>query len=219
MLTFAIANLINLLILGGVAAMMIDGGDDLPPETLSEDTTGAGAEDMPADPGADVLAAAAQGPGADAGAVGNDFPNPQVAQGDEATGSVAPLVAEGSSDDIGADDDTAEVLWGSGVHDLMGTTGPAEVSAEGQDMPGGALVQDAAMATDAEVTKITGFDADEDVLELVYSGQAFGAAQPDVAVTDLEDGTGAAISVDDTVVAHVAGAQGLDPSQIVLTPV
>jgi hypothetical protein len=62
---------------------------------------------------------------------------------------------------------------------------------------------------------ITGFDPDHDVLELEYTASL---GQPDITVTDFQDGTGASVALNGVVVADIVGAQGLDPADIVLTP-
>lgn len=63
---------------------------------------------------------------------------------------------------------------------------------------------------------VSGFDGATDVLELEYTS-ALGP--PDVTVTDFPDGSGASVAMNGVVVADVAGAQGLDPDNIILIAV
>lgn len=80
--------------------------------------------------------------------------------------------------------------------------------------------------SDEEVPVIKDFDPDHDrlVLAVPFSEEQIIAAWPDtpehtaeVSVVDFEDGTGASIFVDGEIVAHVTGAQGLDPGAITLS--
>jgi hypothetical protein len=63
---------------------------------------------------------------------------------------------------------------------------------------------------------ILSFNAQSDVLELEYTASL---GVPDVSVTDFLDGTGASIALNGVVVADVAGAQGLEPANILLAAI
>jgi hypothetical protein len=63
---------------------------------------------------------------------------------------------------------------------------------------------------------ITDYDPAEDQIEVLYDPTL--VSDPEVGVVDFEDETGASITLDGTPIIHVKGAQGLDPSRIILRP-
>jgi len=115
------------------------------------------------------------------------------------------LVPEAPNDDFDDDAATADTLLNIEAQDhgidLLDPAEP-EPQAEIFDFARGDL--------------ITGFDPDNDALELEYSA-AMG--RPEITVTDFSDGTGASIALNGVVVADVQGAQGLDPADVILTAV
>jgi hypothetical protein len=61
---------------------------------------------------------------------------------------------------------------------------------------------------------VTDFNPEEDQIQVSVDLEA--SPDPDVSVIDFDDGTGASIMVDGTIVLQVTGAQGLDPSAILI---
>jgi hypothetical protein len=64
--------------------------------------------------------------------------------------------------------------------------------------------------------RITDFDRDADLIELVYDPEQ--VEDPTVDVVGFPDGTGATILLNGAPILDVVGAQGLDPAEVVLTP-
>jgi hypothetical protein len=65
-----------------------------------------------------------------------------------------------------------------------------------------------------ETSTIDDFDPEADQIEILYDPEVYG--DPVVEVVDFEDGSGASIHLNGEPILHVKGAQGLDPSHVVL---
>lgn len=61
---------------------------------------------------------------------------------------------------------------------------------------------------------VTDFDPERDAIEVLYDAAAL--PDPEIGVTDFDDGRGASITVNGEPVLHVVGAQGVQPSEVVL---
>ncbi|MFW5881178.1 MAG: hypothetical protein ACOCTP_01490, partial [Roseicyclus sp.] len=74
-----------------------------------------------------------------------------------------------------------------------------------------------AMGSYESLGMIRNFDPAAQQIEIDYDPAIL--AEPQVAIQDFEDGSGADILLNGEVIVSVAGAQGLDPSLVVLRPV
>lgn len=123
-----------------------------------------------------------------------------------------------------ADGPSHDILDGGAGDDVLRMGhGDIGIGGEGDDI---FEVQADTPSTEEDVPVIEDFDPEHDrlVLAVPFSEAQIIAAWPnapehdaDVTVEDFEDGTGATILVNGEAVAHVTGAQGLDPGSIQLS--
>jgi len=103
---------------------------------------------------------------------------------------------------------------GDGQDRLILGAGDTGIGGNGPDT----FTVDQSVLDDAPVL-VSDFNPSSDTIEIEYAAPSPGQAAPGVQVVDFADGTGANILLDDTLVASITGAQGLDPGAIQLIAV
>lgn len=174
-----------------------DGNDSMDGGAGNDLLFGAGGDDsLDGGDGDDYLLG---GLGADAlsGGEGNDTLDGTFTEGDDAFGPYD-------------EDVTDSLLGGEGDDHLFLGEGDIGVGGDGADIfESGAYIED-----DSGAAVVTDFDPNEDRIQVSVDLEA--SPNPDIAVVDFADGTGADIIVDGTVVLRISGAQGLDPDAILV---
>jgi len=115
-----------------------------------------------------------------------------------------------SQGDEPKDDGFDSLFGGTGDDQLFLDSGDQATGGEGADQ----FTIDEVAAGDGAVV-ITDFDAAEDEIAIDFTGSE-DVPDPTVSVSTLDDGSGSQISLNDEVIATVAGAEGVDASEITL---
>ena len=101
-------------------------------------------------------------------------------------------------------------LGGDGDDHLFLGQGDAGIGGAGADT----FESGSYIAEDADAPVVTDFDPAEDRVQISVDLEA--TPDPEIAVVDFADGTGADVVVDGTTVLRINGAQGLDPDSILV---
>lgn len=109
------------------------------------------------------------------------------------------------------DEDSADTLaGGDGDDHLFLGEGDIGIGGLGADLfEAGSYIE-----TDSEAATVADFDPSQDQIQISVDLQS--TPEPSITVVDFDDGTGADIVVDGTVLLRVTGAQGLDPASILI---
>ena len=193
-----------------------DEGDDLINGGLGHDLLhgGDGADEMYGAEGHDLLYGA-DGDDAIEGGDGNDYLLGGFGADDLIGGAgndtLDGTFTAGDSEFGPYDEDTGDTLSGGDGNDhlFIGANDVAFGGADADIFETGTFIE-----TDADAGIVTDFNPVEDVIQVSVDLQA--TPNPNITVVDFDDGTGANIVVDGTVVLRVSGAQGLDPNSIII---
>ncbi|MBF9032893.1 hypothetical protein HKCCE2091_01470 [Rhodobacterales bacterium HKCCE2091] len=197
---------------GGGDDISGNGGNDLAAGGLDDDLLagGDGADSLYGGSGDDNIFG---GDGDDAleGDMGNDFLQGGFGA-DRLSGGAGADTLDGTYDTgslFAQDRDTGDTLLGGDGDDLL-LVGGGDVAEGGA----GADTVRAGFEGPAEVPLFRDFDREDDRIEILYDPAA--VSDPRVTVEDFEDGSGATVLLNGKAILAVKGAQGIDPSEVVL---
>ena len=193
-----------------------DEGDDVMNGGQGHDLLhgGDGSDDMYGGEGSDLLFGA-EGDDAIDGGEGDDYLlggfGADEMNGGEGNDTLDGTFTEGDSSFGPYDEDSADTLaGGDGDDHLFLGQGDIGIGGSGADLfESGAYIE-----TDGDAAVVTDFDPAQDQIQV--SVDLLASPQPNITVVDFDDGSGADIVVDGTVILHVTGAQGLDPDAILI---